>query len=726
MFGVRCSLFSEGAWENVEHRTSNFELRIRKASPRMSFLAPLFLLGALAVVGPILFHLIRRTTREVTPFSSLMFLSPTPPRVTKRSRLENLWLLLLRCLVVSLLALGFARPFLSRSADAPPSSEAPGKRTVILVDRSASMQREQLWADALRKVGAALEQARPVDEVAVVLFDRGLESVVSFEEWRRLGGAERAPTTVERLEAKQPGAGATHLDAALLRAAEWLEEPEQDGPKRREIILISDLQEGSRIDGLQGYQWPRGVEVVLDPVQAKLTQNASVLWISEADGEEPPSEDAPLRLRVTNSAGARRDQLQLAWSGAVEAGEKLDAYVPAGQTRIVRAPTLPASRPTALTLSGDDTAFDNTIHILPPPPARLPVLFVGADGDEDPRASLYYLRRAFPPTRRQRIEIVAHRGAGAVPGFQLQEAQLAVLGEGASDAALAAVRQFARDGHIVLVPLTSAATGETLGRLLERPAVQAPEAPVKDYALLAQIDFRHPIFAPFADARFSDFTKIHFWKHRRLDPAQFAGARVVASFDHGDPAILQVPLGKGSVVVLASSWRPADSQLALSSKFVPLLFALLEQSSNLPVPRAQYFIGDELPLPPGPAALTVRKPDGTEVAAAAGSKFTATDQPGIYGVSPGTPRFVVNLAPDESRIAPLPVERFTSLGVPLRDTLAPTPAELALRKSRAEAIEVEQRQKLWRWLIVAALGVLLLETLIAGRLSRLTPSHAAT
>ena len=63
----------------------------------MTFLAPLFLLGALAIIGPVLFHLIRRTTREVTPFSTLMFLTPSPPRITKRSRLENLWLLLLRC-----------------------------------------------------------------------------------------------------------------------------------------------------------------------------------------------------------------------------------------------------------------------------------------------------------------------------------------------------------------------------------------------------------------------------------------------------------------------------------------------------------------------------------------------------------------------------------------------------------------------------------------------------
>ena len=62
----------------------------------MNFLAPLFALGAFAIVGPIVFHLMRHTTREQTPFSALMFLEPSPPRMTKRSKLENLWQLLLR------------------------------------------------------------------------------------------------------------------------------------------------------------------------------------------------------------------------------------------------------------------------------------------------------------------------------------------------------------------------------------------------------------------------------------------------------------------------------------------------------------------------------------------------------------------------------------------------------------------------------------------------------
>ena len=245
---------------------------------------------------------------------------------------------------------------------------------------------------------------------------------------------------------------------------------------------------------------------------------------------------------------------------------------------------------------------------------------------------------------------------------------------------------------------------------------------MKDYALLAQIDFQHPLFAPFADPRFSDFTKIHFWKYRRFDATTLTGAQVIARFDGGDPAIVQAPLGKGSVVIFASSWRPQDSQLALTSKFVPLLHALLDQSSRAPAARAQYFVGDEVPLPAEPAALQVRKPDGTEVAAAAGAKFSGTDQPGIYAVTPGMMRFVVNLAPAESRIAPLPPARFAALGVPLPSAehaaAPPTAGQLAQR----QAAEIEGRQKLWRWLIVVALGVLLLETLIAGKLSRASRS----
>ncbi len=339
-------------------------------------------------------------------------------------------------------------------------------------------------------------------------------------------------------------------------------------------------------------------------------------------------------------------------------------YVPAGQVRVAR-PAPAGADAEKLTLSGDEVAFDNALYILPPQPVQAPLLYVGSDANEDSDGPFYYLTRAFQKTPSLRVEVRAVRGDAPVPAFHLQQAQMIVLGEGIEDAALPGLRQYVRDGKIVLVALASAAGVEMLSRFLEAKTLTATEADVKDYAMLAQIDFQHPLFAAFADPRFSDFTKIHFWKHRRVDLAAVPSARVVASFDDKSPALFEVPMGKGRVIVIASSWRPADSQLALSSKFVPLLYSMLEQSSQLPPRKAQYFVGEDVPLPPGAQPLTVRKPDGAEIDVAAGSNFTGTDQPGIYQVTPGPLRFAVNLSPEESSLSPFGIERLASLGVPL-------------------------------------------------------------
>jgi len=577
------------------------------------------------------------------------------------------------------------------------------------------MRRENLWAEARDKVTARLQGAHPEDEIAVLTFERGVHALVNFEEWKKAPPNARAATFAPRLAALAPGWGATQLDAALLQAIEAFNQADESSQEKREIVVVSDMQEGAQLDGLQGYQWPHGVVVTLDPVVAQARGNAAAQWLSEGEEEDRPGEAIQLRVRVTNAAESKQEQFSLRWDAASKNVSMIDAYVPAGQARVIRLPEPPPGA-TALMLAGDDTPFDNKLFLLPPQPVRLPVLFVGADGDEDSHGLLYYLRRAFPKTVRQNVEILVHHGTDTVPAFQLQQAQLLVLGETTADAPLVDARRFAQNGKIVVLPMTAATSASALGKLLDIPALPAQEAVLKDYALLAEIDFRDPLFVAFADPRFSDFAKIHWWKYRRIDPTTLPGARVLAQFDSGDPAIVQASLGKGSVVVFASSWRPVDSQLALSSKFVPLLQALLEQSSSLPVQKAQYFVGDEVTLPSNREPATVRKPDGVEVSVAPGTKFSATDQPGIYTVSPGAQRFVVNVPPEESRLAPFSAERFLHLGVPFH-TEHETPAPAARREEHAQAVELENRQKLWRWLLLAALGVLFLETFLAGKLT---------
>jgi hypothetical protein len=699
----------------------------------MSFLAPLFLLGALAVAAPIVFHLIRRTSREKIPFSSLMFLRPTPPRMTRRSRLEHWLLLVLRCLVLGLLALGFARPFLQKPTAADPGAGA-GRRWVVMVDTSASLRRDGLWAEAKARAARVLRETRPEDSVALVAFDRASRTLVSFEDWDRLPAGERAALAAARLDGVTPGWAGTHLGRALLNAAQLLEEqPGRAGPgafAARKIVVISDGQEGAHLDGLQGFDWPRGVEVVLETLAAKHPTNAGLQLLSDGGGEAGAEGEAVVRVRVSNAATSRREQFQLGWrqpGSREEAGAPVDVYVPAGQSRVVAAPRAPAGLATgALVLRGDEEEFDNTAHVAVPAPVEVPVLYLGRDDVADPGQLLFYVNRALQQTRRQAARVTARPATGPLPPAGAADAVLWVLGESPSPEVARAVRERLASGRTGLLVLRDAGMGPALATLLGVGTVTMAEAGGR-HALLGQIDFTHPLFAPFADPRYSDFTKIHFWKHRRLDTNGLPGARVVAGFDDGSPALVQFPVGRGSLLVLTAGWHPADSQLALSTKFVPLLYSLLELAGAASAAPAVVTVGDPVPLGPTneAARMVVRRPDGVEVRPGAVAALADTALPGVYTLvsATATQRFAVNLDAAESRTGPWQTETLERLGVPLKPP-APVVKASPEQERRLRDTELEQQQKLWRWLLVVVLGLLVAETWMAGWLSR-RPAPAA-
>ena len=699
----------------------------------MSFLAPFFLLGALAVALPILLHLIRRTSREKISFSSLLFLQPTPPRLTRRSRLENIWLLILRCLMIGLLTFGFARPYWQKPM-APDLSGGGARKILILLDTSASMRREGVWAEAVKKAQAVLDGASAVDQVALYSFDRQMRAELTFEQWANFPVAERVAIAGRRLTEIKPGWGGTHLGNALTRAAELFEDAHATSAgSRRQIILISDLQEGSRLDGLQGYEWPRGLEAMIEPVKSRRVTNAGLQLVADREEKGKETEkgatEAPAHIRVSNASDSKGEQFKIAWSDPKIPGsnQTMDVYVPRGQSRIFSAPKIPTNaQPDQLLLTGDESDFDNRVYFIPPRTEHLNILFLGADSDKDPAQVLFYLERAFPETRRQAVKVTAHAAKGGVPTADVDAAQLLVVGEKLPPEQVTILSRFLKEGKTVLVALQSAGAAESLTGIPGLENFTAEEAPKSEYTMFGQIDFQHPLFAPFADPRFSDFTKIHFWRHRRVSAEKIPGARVVARFDDGDPAVLHFSVGKGALFVLTSSWSPADSQLALSSKFVPLLYSILDLGGNLRVPPAQYLVGDEVTVAAagstvGRALTVVRKPDGKEVEIKSGDgKFSETDLPGIYQVMATQPpeRFAVNLAAEESKTGPMPIEELDRLGVPLKVSGVESPRQAEQKKIRAAAAELEGKQKLWRWLIVAALMVLIVETWLAGKLTR--------
>jgi hypothetical protein len=235
--------------------------------------------------------------------------------------------------------------------------------------------------------------------------------------------------------------------------------------------------------------------------------------------------------------------------------------------------------------------------------------------------------------------------------------------------------------------------------------------------VLGQIDFEHPLFAPFADPRYSDFSKIHFWKHLKLDLP--SSVRVLARFDNGDPALAELPVGKGRIFILAAGWQPSESQLALSSKFVPLLYSLLDLSIAREKTGASYIVGQVVPLPEGTTA-NVQKPGGMAIPLSHTNVFRLTDEPGIYTVSNGlTFQFAVNLDPRESKTTPIPEDELERLGLPVKESETIKSAQKEREKlQHLLATELESRQKLWRWILVAALLFLLAESALGSWITR--------
>jgi Mg-chelatase subunit ChlD len=697
----------------------------------MNFLSPWFLLGAAAIAGPILFHLIRRVVRERMPFSSLMFLKPTLPRVTRRRKLDNLFLLLLRCLVLLLLAAGFARPFFAKD-DTTPAATGENRQIVLLMDTSASMKRDGVWDKATALAARYLEKTLPGDQIAVMTFDREPHTLVSFTEWSAWSVDQRASLARQRLTAVSPGWMGTQLGLAMTSAAEQFVDDSANGKpaSRCELVLISDLQEGAKLDGLQGHEWPGGVKVIVERVDAKAQANAGLEFLSEAGASQ--MDDKGIRVRVVNARDSDREKFQLSWAtqdGNGVASAPMEIYLPAGQSRSFTSPKISTNFTAGkLQLTGDEVAFDNQSYFAAPEVERLTIAWFGLESANDPEKLRYYVQRVFPATPRRQVQIIPPTLNTVFSPDKLNAAAFAVIPSTLSTEAAMATREWLARGKTALLVLTDAQMSPTLAALTGVSEIRVTEAG-GEYALLGGIDFTHPVFAPFADPRFSDFTHIHFWKHRRVEIPAAALARVLAKFDDGSPALLQFAVGKGNLLVLASGWNPADSQFAVSSKFPPFMQMLLDWSGAATPSRYQFSTGDVVPSPVSSGeAVQWQKPGGKKESLAAGIAFIETDLPGIYTATYGGKerRFAVNLPLDESRTAPISPDELARLGVPLQTTAEIPIARIQQHQRHLQQAELENRQKLWRWLIVGVLAVTFGEIILGGWLARRVKTTGAS
>ncbi len=205
----------------------------------ISFLQPLALLGLAAVTIPALLHLMGRRLPPVVIFPAVRYLTDTEREHSRRLKLRNLLLLILRTALILFLVLAAARPVSPIGAGRSHSPTA----VAFVIDNSLSsgaVVEGRRVLDLIREAAlGTLDRLEPDDRLWVVFADGIPRRMSQLDAGRAIDSVNPVPLRVDIAAAARSAAEAVANDPQPLDA--------------RRIVVFSDLQlsalsSGDRLD----------------------------------------------------------------------------------------------------------------------------------------------------------------------------------------------------------------------------------------------------------------------------------------------------------------------------------------------------------------------------------------------------------------------------------------------------------------------------------------------
>lgn len=690
----------------------------------MGLANPWLLLGLAALAAPVLVHLVQREERAGRAFPSLMFVRRVPFELRRRRTLRDRALLALRCLALAAVVLAFASPYWN--ADVAPFVGIHTRSDVVwLLDRSYSMSPPQRWDSAVGEIRKRIEGLKSGERAALIAFDDEAQ-VIS-------GVTDDRAVLRDALARIEPGRRGTGLTAAFRAAEEILA---ASGADRRRVVIVSDLQR-SALDAAGMLALGESADLEIAPITGPIGANATVLGARVTPGDEAEVEDAlVIRVRNTGDAALVDARIELTMGGRT--AETRPLSVDPGAERAFSFPiVLRRERPTPVTIrvGPDALPADDRYHAVLA--ARRPLVAALAEPDQPRRHQGVFLEEALRVARGPAVD-VRRIPARGIDEALLAEVDVLILDDVALPSASIArsVMTFLSRGGGVLI----AAGPETDTAPIAGPLASASGAVVTREGSGARIEtpaVGHPLWAATGLEGGHALTQARVTTTRRLEPGP--AERVLARLGDGAPLLVEATTGAGRVLTLATSADPRWGTLALEPGFVPFVHAAVTHLAGGGHWRSAYTTGEVIDLQrhagglPRAAdwrsylanggAVVVENPAGVaeRVDTAAGSLFTARI-PGIHevhradGRGPALP-FAVNTGRAESLLA------------------AAAPGELERRVVRRSGAAQPRGtdpmpdhsalfDPVW-WLLVLAGFVLMMESMLAHRLSRRRPGSAA-
>ncbi|HEV8346156.1 MAG TPA: BatA domain-containing protein [Vicinamibacterales bacterium] len=628
----------------------------------LSFLSPLFLVGAAAAAVPIVLHLLKREPEARVRFSAVKLLKRAPVEHTERRHLRELILLALRVTALVLLALAFARPFFASGA-----AIASSGVTIVAVDTSYSMSAPGRFDRAKQLAKDAITRAAPADLVGVVTFSDDAQIAVKPT-------ADRVLAT-SAIDEAAPGSGSTRYRGALSAASQTL------GGRTGTIVVVTDLQENGWDAGDRA-SVPEGAKIEVADVGAMPPDLAVVAVRPQADrviatirNSGPRARDARVHLAIDNRPSG-------------------DATVSVGPNQAADVAFAGAPRGNAAAVTVDDPGgiqVDDVRYAVLGGTRQPSVLVVSGSGDLAREG--FYVRHALAT------------GATAGGGYQVLSASGAQL-SGWSDDRLSphaavlvlstrglerrgreALAAYVRNGGGVLVSAGPDVDGDVAADVFGSAStlrVVTATGAKPEPRVLAPADVRHPIFQPFA----SNTATLGLVTFQTVARIGGSACQTLARFTTGETALLECSNGDGHALVFASDLENRWNDFPVHATFVPFLHEVVRYLASARAHASEYLVADAppgAPRKPGLAALT----DATR---------------------PGAPprTIAINVDPREADPARLSVEDFQSAVTRLKDVSDARPVSV-------EARQQEDRQHLWQYALALMALMLAIEGIVAAK-----------
>ena len=531
----------------------------------MSFLTPLFFLGVAALAAPILVHLVRRTRARKVQFPALVFVRQVPQRTIRRRTLQNVLLLLLRCLAILLIVIAFTRPFFSGGSSAKENTAAGA--TVILVDNSLSMRREPLFTEALKRAEAIVDDARNGEQLAVLSFDKRYAIINRFT-----ADKSHLRLSIRTLTAGWDG---TDYEQALRGAESLLGEIQTSGPKK--IVMISDFQAPGWSQNTATFKLANSTQLTTIDVAGNETPANVAITNVEARGVVFGQKYLDnLAVHISNFGDTPRDRIQVDFQINEQTVEKREISLNSRDSRVIEFTGFNlnegANRCTIDVVSGDfapDNRFYFTLNR--ETPAKALIVESASRG----RSDSLHLQSALT-TNDDLPFTFTLKTTGAVDPSGIAEYSLVVLNDaGLISGALAdALMKFVEAGGQVIAstgPRTTVESFNALQRIMPASLREAVQTKAGESVAITNVKFDHPIFEVFQES--GRLAAAHVIGYFRSEPA--ATATVLARFEDGSPALVESRTGKGRVLLFTSSLGPSWNDLPLTPLYLPFIHQMV-------------------------------------------------------------------------------------------------------------------------------------------------------